>query len=328
MNKFKFILLFCIILILSACSHPAAQKQLFAMDTYMNFNVKGKNSQEALNKICDEIFNLDIIFDRNEKSSELNTLNQSKISNVSDELLDIIQQSIDISEQTNGAFDITLAPVLDLWGFYNQNYKVPSDDELKLSLNKIGYKKIYITGNNISLDNTEIDLGGVAKGYAADKTIEILKEYNIESAIISLGGNVYALGNNDGKPWQVGICDPFNTEKNIGIVEVENKAVITSGVYQRNFNYEGKFYHHIIDPKTGLNPNNNISSVTVIGSNSTECDALSTAFMVMGIDESAKFLINRDDLGVIFITNTNDLYVTYNIKNYFITDNTVNFINE
>lgn len=311
----KFIKIFIpslLLLALTSCSQEYIQKDFYAMDTVMNISVSGKNASEALTKASEEIFKLDALFDRGNETSEIYKLNQDKSLKCSDEVYEIIANALDISEKTDGAFDITLAPLSDLWGFYSGNFYVPKDSEI--STINTGYKNIALsTENEVILNDVTVDLGAIAKGYASDKAVTILKDYGINSAIISLGGNVYALGNKNGNMWKVAIQNPNDSQSTILTLSVSDKAVITSGIYQRNFIENGILHHHILDPETGKNPENNLASVTVIGESGIVCDALSTAFMVMGKERSVDFLNIHKDIDAVFITKENDIFVTQGI---------------
>lgn len=293
----------------------------------MDLAIYSSNGEELLNKVSDIIFSLDSALDRNDPNSELSKLNSSCGGTLSNDIRSIIDYSSEVYYQTNGSFDITIAPIMELWGFYTKEYRVPSDNEIHNALQKTGFEKISADGNSIALNGTELDLGGIAKGYAADKAASYLRENGVKSAILSLGGNIYALGSRpDGSPWRVSIANPSDPTGSAGTVKVSDKAVITSGTYQRNFTIDGTFYHHIIDPKTGKNPENDLSSVTVIGDNSSICDALSTAFFVMGIDKASEYLGEHTDIEAIFINKNGSISITSGLEDVFVSENNFNII--
>lgn len=308
-----------LLILLCSCSKTTATKTLFAMDTVMSISVHSKNSAKQVSEIEKMIFDIDKQLDRKSSDSEIGALNKNGTGEISEETLRLINKSLELYEETDECFDITVAPLMDLWGFYEKNYHVPTDNEINSLI--IGSDKIQITDNMVNLNGTQIDLGGIAKGYASDVITEYLKSQDVQSAILSLGGNVYALGQkSNGAAWEVSITDPKDSSRTIGSVLVNDSAVITSGVYQRNFTQNGHLYHHIINPKTGKNPDNNLQSVTVIGPDATECDALSTAFMVMGIDLATEYIKTHTDINAVFIDADGNICITSGITDCFKSD--------
>ena len=320
-------MIFCFML--CSCSEEAHYKQIFAMDTVMDLAVYSDGSEELLNAASDIIFSLDSMLDRSDPNSEVSKLNASGSGTVSEDVRALIDYSAEVYYQTDGSFDITVAPLMELWGFYTKEYRVPSDSEIQSALEKTGFEKITADGSEVDLNGTELDFGGIAKGYAADKAASFLRGHGTESAMLSLGGNIYALGSRpDGDPWRVAIADPSDPARSAGTVKVSDKAVITSGTYQRNFTSGGSFYHHIIDPKTGKNPENELASVTVIGDNSAVCDALSTAFFVMGTDRAAEYLREHTEINAIFIDKSGNITITAGLEDIFESENSFDIIAE
>lgn len=295
------------------------------MDTFTEITVNSKNADEALDFSEELIFKLNN--DLNKTSGIISQINSDGNGLLSGYAGKAIKAAYEFSEKTNGSFDLTIAPLIDLWGFYKKEYYVPQDDELKKALKNVDYKKISLYGDKIELNGTKIDIDGIAKGYATDVLVNELKNKNVNSALISLGGNIYALGANGSKPWKIGIANPKNPSEYIGTLEIENKAVVTSGSYQRNFTESNILYHHILDPSTGKNPTNKLSSVTVIGKSATECDALSTAFFVMGIEKACEYLSYAPNIGAIFINDDNTAYISSNLKNTFKESKNITSIN-
>ena len=317
--KRKYIFLLIFILSLSGCaSGKYTEKNIFAMDTVMNLKAYGKNTEVALTAAEAKINELDKKFRRGSVDSEIYRLNSGDDFTPSDDTLNIVKQSVEISEYTDGAFDITVAPIMDLWGFYTKNFRVPENTEIADALKKTGFENITVNNSKINLKNgAAIDLGGIAKGYTADAVTKILKDNNIESAIISLGGNIAAIGTRpDKKPWKVAIQNPDNSGT-IGYVSVSDKAVVTSGGYQRYFERDGKIYHHIIDSSTGFPADNTLKSVTVICDSGTTADALSTALFVMGYEKAADFYKTHGNFDMILITDDNKIHISSGIQNNF-----------
>ena len=318
----KILLVF--VLLVSSCSSTAT-KEMFAMDTIIQITVNSYNSDAVVSSAEQILFELDKELDKTD--GLLKQINDNGGGVLSGYAGETIKAAYEFSEKTNGSFDLTVAPLIDLWGFYTKNYHVPNNGELKTALEHIGYKKISISDNQIELNDTKIDIDGIAKGYATDVIVENLKENNVDSALLSLGGNVYAIGKKAHSPWKIGIANPKSPSEYIGTVSVSDKAVVTSGTYQRNFTQDNILYHHILDPSTGKNPKNNLASVTVIGECAAECDALSTAFFVVGIDKSLEYLSGNQHLGAIFIDNEGEIYLTNNLENAFKSDKNYTVLN-
>lgn len=289
----------------------------------MSVYAYGNNSKIAVKKVEKEINRLDSLLSVQNKKSEIFKINKNKSLSPSGEVLKIIKRSKKISKITNNAFDITIEPLTRAWGFCNgADNRVPDKREIKSILKNVGAKNIIIDNGKINLNkNASIDLGAIAKGYASYKADKILSDNKITSALISLGGNVRAVGSKpDGSPWIVGIADPDDTSQQIGTLSVRDTSVITSGGYQRFFESNGKKYHHIINPHTGYPAESGLKSVTIVSEDDVLGDALSTALFVMGLDKATEFYKENNNFGGVFITDENDIFITDNIKNIFSTD--------
>ncbi len=217
----------------SEASTQEASAQIFAMDTYMNLKAYGKNAQKAVDDAKSEIERLDQLWSAVDKNSEIYQLNQKKKMKVSDETLELIEFAKKKSKESNDAFDISIYPIVELWGFPTQKYRVPSDSEIQKLLKNVNSQKIKINKktNVVTLEkNMKIDLGGIAKGYTSQRIAKIYKKDGVKSGVISLGGNVQAIGTKtDGSRWKVGVQSPDDTESMIGAYEAADEAVITSG---------------------------------------------------------------------------------------------------
>lgn len=317
MRKIWLAVLLC--LALCSCAKTEYKKSIFAMDTVMDLTVY---DEDALLSAEAEIKRIDALLNRGNENSEIYQINNKKTAEVSSETAELIKTAVGISEKTNGAFDITTAPVTDLWGFYGGNFRVPTESELKTALDGVGYEKIQLNGRNVAMsENTSIDLGGIGKGYASDRVMEVLKNNNVKSAVISLGGNVRTLGKKpNGQAWKIGITDPMDKSQIFGTVSVTDSAVVTSGGYQRYFEADGVTYHHIIDPDTGRSAQSGLASVTVIAKSGTIADGLSTALFVMGLDKSAEFWREDGGFEAVFVDDNGEIYVTAGIADTFSSD--------
>lgn len=309
----KKILLFCLaaVLLLSACGDKEESITIYAMDTVMQLSAFGKNAEAALREAEAEILRLDGLWRRGSDKSEVYALNAKGEAEVSPDTADVIARALEISDATGGVFDITVAPVMDIWGFYGGSFRVPSDGEIAEKLAKVSYKNVSAEGGHITLcGGAQVDLGGIAKGFAADRVEEIFRKNGVKSGIISLGGNVRAVGAKpNGKKWTVAVQNPSG-EGYVGTLAVESTAVVTSGSYQRCFERDGVIYHHIIDTSTGRPAESGVSSVTVISADGTLADGLSTALFVMGVEEGTQYWRRHGGFEVIFITDGGEIYVT------------------
>lgn len=303
-----FILLLC--LLLCGCAErKKTSRSLFCMDTVMSIEAYGKNGAEALDEAEKELKRLEKLFDRNNRESDVYKLNNRITDKAEPETEEVIDKALSAAADTDGAFDITVAPVMDLWGFYDKHYRVPDDESIKNALKSVDYRNVFKSGNGFVLtNNAKLDLGGIAKGYASSVTADILHRKGVKSAMINLGGNVYAMGKQpNGKKWHVAIADPDGGSYAAALY-AENEAVVTSGDYQRYFEENGKKYHHIINPETGYPANGKIRSVTVICADAARADAYSTALFVMGMDKAKDFLRKHTDIGAVIISDDKTVY--------------------
>lgn len=315
----KLICLFLLLFCLSGCGSEETQpisKELDAMDTTMTLSAYGKNAESALEDACSEIKRLDALFSVGIQSSDIWALNHQKSAQVSKDTATLLARAIAISADTDGAFDPTVAPLMEAWGFTDKNYQVPSATTIQSLLPNVDASTILLDANNHCAlpQNVSVDLGAIAKGYTADRVIEIFKTHHVEHALISLGGNIQALGSKpDGRPWRIGIQDPVQTNDIVATLEVHDRAVVTSGGYLRYFEENGVRYHHILDPHTGQPANSGLLSVTIVSKDGTLADALSTALFVMGEEKAIAYWYNHpNDFDCILITDDGRVLATPN----------------
>lgn len=300
----------------------AVSRDVFAMDTYMSLKAYGGKAEKALSEAEKRISELEGTLSVTSEKSDIWAVNHSdnEAVTVSDDTVRLIKKAAEVGSDTDGALDITLYPLLKEWGFTTGDYKIPDTQTIATFLENVDYSKVGLNGNEVTLPkNVEIDLGALAKGYTGDEVIDIIKSNGVKSAIVSLGGNVQALGSKpDGSDWRVAVRDPFSPEKDMCIVDISGKAVITSGNYERFFTGDdGMNYWHILDPKDGYPADNGLVSVTVIGDNGLECDALSTALFVCGYDKTVEYLKNHPENDVILVTDERKVYYTSGISEKF-----------
>ena len=311
----------CMMPLLTACGNRTdtmKSADVFAMDTYMNIKAYGSDADAAVTEAETRIYELEQTFSVTNEASDIWKINHAdgQPVTVSDDTAAVLQTAQDIHYDSRGALCISLYPVLCEWGFTTGEYRIPSDNTISILLNNADDTKISLNHKNVQCpEKMQIDLGAVAKGYTGDSVMEILHAHHIKSAIINLGGNVQTLGSKpDGSPWTVGITDPFAPDSLIGTVSIKDKAVITSGNYERYFTGDdGKEYWHILDPADGCPADNGLVSVTVIGDCGAQCDALSTALFVEGTEQAVQHWRRSSDFEMILVTTEGELLLTEGI---------------
>lgn len=295
------------------------------MNTVMQITVF-KNSETDTRAILEDmkacIENMDALFDVNDPDSDISKINNASagdVISVDTHTAQILTKALDAYQYTNGIFDIRLLPIISLWGFDNGLYGVPDDVDISAALESISQGSFVVdTVNNTvtKTGDTKLALGGIAKGYLGDVLLRMAQEENVV-AIINLGGNIILAGDKpDGKPWSVGVKNPLDEENLACSFESGgNRSVVTSGAYERYFEYGGQSYHHIIDPATGYPADSDLLSVTVIGEDGSVCDALSTALFVAGKEKAIELMDTLDSFEFILITESNELLYTSGVQN-------------
>lgn len=270
---------------------PLKQTEMI-MGTLVEITVIPAN-EKAIREAFEALKKVDALMSTYKEDSEISILNREGRAQVSEETLEVIEDAIKFSKLTDGAFDITCRPLINLWNKVKTEEKLPTEEEIEEAISLVGYQGIILEGNQIRLEKKgmQIDLGGIAKGYAVDKAIEALKKNGIKRALVNAGGDLYALGtDSQGEKWQIGVQDPREEDRVIDIIKVKDRAVATSGDYRRYFTLEGKRFSHIVNPKTGLTIQDVPMSVTIIGPDATTTDALSTGVFVLGPEEGMKLI--------------------------------------
>ena len=299
-------------LLLTGCTTSAPQEaEFFAMDTLMRVKLWG--GEASASDVSAEINRLEALLSATRETSVLSQLNETGSAELSGDTASLLAQALALSERTGGAFDPTVYPLVEAWGFPTKEYRVPDRTELDSLLSCVGTEHVHFDGSTVTLDaGTQLDLGGIAKGYAAQCCAELLKEKGVEAAILSLGGNVQTVGSKpDGSAWVVGIADPSDPSQAIAILTFEGSmALVTSGAYQRYFEENGVIYHHILDPQTGLPTDSGLLSVTVLAEDGTLADGLSTALFVMGLEEGTRFWRESNDFEAVFLTSEGKILAT------------------
>ena len=242
---------------------------------------------------------------------------------VTPEVFSVIQHGLAFSRLSDGAFDITVGPLVLLWGIGTENPKIPTQSEILGALSLIDYKRLMLIKENgtvlLEIKGMQIDLGGIGKGYSGDKAADFLSRHGVTSALINFGGNIYTLGKKtDGTSWRIGIQHPAAERgRYVGIVEVTDAAVATSGKYERYFDSDGIRYHHILDTATGFPVENEIASVTIVAESSMTADALSTVVFAMGLETGFKLVQSYEGVHGIILTEDKKIFVTDGVKARF-----------
>jgi thiamine biosynthesis lipoprotein len=261
-----------------------------------------------------------------DEESEVSSVNRNagiRPVTVSRDTFYVITKALEYAELTLGTFDITVGAVTALWGIGTGNARVPDSGEIEDMLPLVDYRFVKLDPEDRSVflvkEGMKIDLGGIAKGYAADRAVEIMKEGGVERAILDFGGNIYVMGSKtEDTPWKVGVQNPEGTRGSyIGILEARETAVVSSGDYERFIEREGVRYHHIIDTETGYPVRNNISGCTIVADNSLKADALTTAVFSMGINEGLAFLAGIHRVGGLIVTDNREIALSADIKPAF-----------
>lgn len=336
-----------------AQSGVSTKKSVFALNTYTSVTAYGAGGSTAADAAAEKIHAVEEQFSAYLDTSEVayvNSIGQKNVPiPVSDALFSVLKAALAYSEQTGGRFDITVKPITDLWAFSSANPRVPAESELAAALTRTGYQNVVLDEANKTVtflkDGMQLDLGGIAKGYAADEVAKTLADSGCNKALVDLGGNIMLLGQNNtpwdnfcnnwlsqdiNRAWRVGIQTPFApTGSYLAVVSVQNTpggrtSVVTSGAYERNFTQDGVLYHHIIDPATGYPYHGVVDSVTVIGVRSMVADALSTSIFMMDI-EAGLALARENGYDVLIVDKNKKLHTTLDKNRVELTDSAYSF---
>ncbi len=332
----KVLSLISVLFILSGCSVPKEKAPTdnsspltdteFFMGTVISISLYDHKEQSILDEAFDRVKSIEEELSINAEGTEIDKINEAAGSEwvkVSQDAFINIQKGLEYSKLTDGSFDITVGPLVKLWSIGLPEAKVPTEEEIQAAKALINYENVQLNlqENSVFLKEKgmKIDLGGIAKGYTADVIAEILKAKGVKNALIDLGGNIYALGQNpEGRPWKIGVQNPLDTRGEIiGYIPVENKSVVTSGIYERFIEQDGVKYHHILDPTTGYPYDNELMGLTIISDKSIDGDALSTSVFSKGLQGGMSFIENIKDVDAVFITKDNKVYITSGIKDIF-----------
>lgn len=323
-NKKSFIaIILCAVIVLGIVSYDflsgrsSCEKTSVAMGTVVTVKLFGFGAEKDLDKIETEINGLEnSVLSWRKEGSDVYRINEGAGSpvSVSPDAVKIIGQCIDISDDCNGVFDISVGRVTKIWDFGGENQRLPSDSEIKSALADVGYRNVSVSGNAVQIKKGQsLDLGAVGKGFACDKIRELLDKGSTKSAVISVGGSLLIYGN---KTFSVGIVNPDNDKQSMGTLKLKNTCVSTSGNYEKYFEQDGKRYHHILNATTGYPATSEFKSVTVVSESGLLSDALSTVCYIVGYRKSIEIL-KKYDAEAVFIFNNNAIKVTDGISGKF-----------
>lgn len=299
----------------------AAETRFFGMDTDISITAYGKNAEEALADVRSKVTELERLWSVTDENSDIYAINhsQGRTVSINRETEKILSFALYMAEKTGGALEPTIYPVFTAWGFTTGENRIPGRSELVEILQNVGYGNVKLYGNEVTLpDGMELDLGAVGKGYAADEVANILKEAGITSALLDLGGNIQLIGTKpNGDDWKIGLRDPFG-ETYMGVLSINDRAVVTSGNYERYFiGEDGKRYGHILDPSTGYPAENGLVFVTIVATEGKLCDALSTSLFVMGQEAAVNYWRENPDFEMILLTEDRKIYLTEGLTDKF-----------
>lgn len=293
-------------------------KQTFLLDTIITIKLYDKKGEKILDGAFDLIEKLETNLSSHKDDGALKKLNEANglPTKLNSDAITCIQKAIQYSELSNGVFDVSVGAVSLLWDFSSGANKLPDDKKIKDNLKYINYKDIKIEGDTVTLKpNMKIDLGAIAKGYIADKIKDYLVKNEVKSAIINLGGNVLTIGKKYNSPFKIGVQNPLaNRNEILGVVDIENKSVVTSGTYERFIEVNGKKYHHILNPKTGYPNESDILQTTILSDKSIDGDALSTTFFLLGKDKGLELANSIDGVEACFYLKDGNIVYSKGFK--------------
>ena len=301
------------------------EKTFTALGTINTITAYGKKGKDAIEAAYNRVLEIEDRMSAFKDGSDVMKINQSsgiEPKKINADTFNLLSRSLEFSNSSKGAFDITIRPVTSLWGVGKKLNYIPEKEEIHDVLPLVNYRELLLDKENctayLKRKGQAIDLGGIAKGYAADEVKRILLQYRIKDALINLGGNIVVLGNNpEGQPWCIGIQNPFAaTGQYIGTVKTTNRTIVTSGSNEQFFIKDGVRYHHIIDPRTGYPVKNGLLSVTVICESSTNADALTTALFVSDMADAIPLLKSINAEGI-FVMENQDIFVTEGLQGNF-----------
>ena len=320
-------LLCALLFSLTACapSMEEISNTYLAMDTVMNLTIYHDDPESGVDRVYQDevqgIYDLERLFSVVDEDSDIHNLNANcgQLVEIGPETAELLAEALTLCEETGGALDITAYPAVKAWGFTTGEYRVPGAAELTELAGRIDYTRVELEGETACIsEGMMLDLGAVAKGYTADRLTGTFRDVGVEHALLDLGqSTIAAIGARpDGNPWRIGIQDPAGTDY-LGVLELNDQSMGSSGNYQRYFEENGVRYGHIIDPDTAAPAHSGLAGVTVVADSAFLCDGLSTALFVMGLEDASQYWADNRDFEAIFIGDSGDITITPGLKDSF-----------
>ena len=308
--------------LVGGCAPEEHAETIFAMDTVMTLQAWGPEAEDALVRAAQRINELDRTLSVVNEDSDVWAVNHSGGPvTVSEDTGALVALGLELWEETGGALNIAMYPVVRAWGFTTGEYRVVPGDERAALLARTDLGQLDYDPDSRAVTTPagmELDLGSLGKGYAADQVTELLREAGVTSAILNLGGNVQTLGGQtDGSPWRIGVQDPQDLSAYLAVVEVTDGAVVTSGGYQRYFEEDGQVYWHIMDPATGAPADSGLRSATIVGPSGARCDGLSTAAFVLGAEGTADLWRAAGDFEFLLVDGDGTIWISQGLEDRF-----------
>lgn len=304
-------LMLCVLLVGCNTAEPTAKRSGVFLNTVVTVTLYGTADASVLDGCFEQIRFYEKLFNRFDADSDIARLNAANGAavTVSDDTASLLTTALRYGALSNGAFDVTVAPVMDLWPFADSSISLPTKPAIQSVLPLVDYRNLTISGNTAQLSSPQsaVDVGGIAKGYIADRLAEYLRDHGVTSALLDLGGNIYVLGDKNGREFTVGVRDPDDAYGLSAVLSVKDCSVVTSGDYERYTEKDGVRYHHLIDPKTGYPAGTGLRSVTVVSPYSVDGDALSTACFVLGLNKGLALIESLDGIEALFIAKDGTL---------------------
>ena len=319
----KLLVITIILIGILSCNKPKSIKETrTVLGTIVTIDIKDGGSKELLDSSFTLLSQIENKMSTKIENSEVQSINNSALETVtvSSDTLYVIKRGLYYGDISEGLFDISIGPLVDLWDINGGKTEIPSEKQIEITKSRVNYNDIEIDGFNVSIkEGMSIDLGGIAKGYAADMVAQFLLDNGVEHAIVNLGGNIRVIGSKvDGSPYRIGIQNPFDSRNSyLGIIEIVDKTVVSSGDYERFFEKDGIRYHHILSKETGFPIISNVSAVSVITKLSIDADALSTIFFALDIKDGFKLAKELGGIDLIYITKNKNVYISTNLANKF-----------
>jgi len=325
-NLKAFILITSLLFLAAACSNDQETHEPTA-GTHVGLGTASRitiydqpedRAENTLGLVFDRIDEIEARMSLYDEQSEINQVNRHSgtgTASVSEDTYQVLKLAKEVAESSGGAFDPTVGPLITEWGFSTDEPKVPSGERIASLTELVDYRKLNLSREGeaeLLKEGMKLDLGGIAKGYAADEANRIIREEGSSSALVNLGGNIMLVGEKpDGTPWRIGIQDPESHRGDyVLILFLDSGTVVTSGIYERFFHENDTMYHHLLDTKTGYPAENNLESVTIVTENSAYADAVSTAAFILGLDGGWDYLESLEGTEGIFLTRDKDVYMT------------------